>query len=64
MSACSWGGFEGAPQYPLCTIDGDRAGQYDVELRIFFGRAHPARADRARAQAELDRLRLPAWPRF
>jgi hypothetical protein len=65
MSSCGWGGFEGAPQYPLCTIEGDRTGQYDVELRIFFGRAtHPTRGDRARAQAELDRLRLPAWPRF
>jgi hypothetical protein len=64
LGSCSWGGFEGAPQYPLCTIEGDRAGRYDIELRIFFGGAHPTRADRARAQAELDRLRLPVWPRF
>ena len=64
VRSCSWGGFEGAPRFPVCTIEGDRAGQYDVELRIFFGRARPTRADRARAQAELNRFGLPAWPRF
>jgi len=64
LSSCSWGGFEGAPQYPLCTIEGNRSRQYDVEIRVFFGAAHATRADRARAQAELFRLRLPAWPRF
>jgi hypothetical protein len=64
LRSCGWGGFEGAPQYPLCTIEGDVAGRYDVELRIFFGRKHPTRTDRARAQAELNRLRFPTWPRF
>jgi hypothetical protein len=63
LGACAWGGFEGAPQYPLCTIEGGRRGEYDVELRVFFARK-PTRADRARAQAELDRLTLPGWPRF
>jgi hypothetical protein len=65
LSSCTWGGFEGMQaNRVLCTIEGRRAGQYDVELRIFFDRAHPTRTDRARAQAELYRLRLPAWPRF
>jgi hypothetical protein len=65
LRSCGWGGFEGMQaNRVLCTIEGGRAGQYDVELRIFFGRAYPTRADRARAQAELFRLRLPAWPRF
>lgn len=65
LSSCTWGGFEGMQSNRvLCTIEGARSGQYDVELRLFFGRAQPTRTDKARAQAELNRLRLPAWPRF
>ena len=54
------GSFEGVPS--------DRAtyqllahvpGRFDVTLWIFFGRPHPADEQIDRAQAELDRLRLP-----
>jgi hypothetical protein len=36
--------------------------EYDATLWVFFGRDHPTRDQLDRAQAELDRLRLPAWP--
>ena len=58
------GSFEGVPNQLVCTFHGGRARQYDVDVWVAFGREHPSRADRARAQAELDRLVLPAWPRF
>jgi hypothetical protein len=58
------GSFEGVPDRLVCTFHGGRARQYDVDVWVAFGRAHPSDRDRARAQAELDRLRLPAWPRF
>ena len=58
------GGFEGVPNRLVCTFHGGRALEYDVDVWVAFGREHPSRADRARAQAELDRLTLPAWPRF
>jgi hypothetical protein len=39
-----------------------RAGaQFDVDLWVFFGRQDPPAGQRARAQAMLDRLRLPDW---
>jgi len=37
-----------------------RAGSY-VTVWVFFGAPRPAVADMARAQAELDRTRFPAW---
>jgi hypothetical protein len=36
-------------------------GQYDVDLRIFFGRPEPSAAMVASAQAALERLVLPDW---
>jgi hypothetical protein len=35
--------------------------QYDVDLRVYFGRPDPTGEMLARAQAELDRLVLPDW---
>ena len=58
------GSFEGVPSQLVCTFHGGRAREYDVDVWVAFGREHPSRADRARAQAELDRLKLPPWPRF
>jgi hypothetical protein len=55
-------GWEGQvrdlPEYRLWTrVDG----QYDVDLRVYFGRPRPTRETLARAQEELDRLDLPEW---
>jgi hypothetical protein len=36
-------------------------GQYDVDLRVYFGRPDPDAGVLASAQAELDRLELPDW---
>ncbi|SRR6266511_4251079 len=36
-------------------------GQYDVDLRVYFGRPDPTEAMRASAQAVLDGLELPDW---
>lgn len=35
---------------------------YDIDLWVFFKSVHPAPRVIAKAQAELDRLRLPEWP--
>jgi hypothetical protein len=55
-------GWEGQvrdlPEYRLWTRVEE---QYDVDLRVFFGRPHPTGAMLARAQAALDRLHLPDW---
>jgi hypothetical protein len=55
--------FEGVPDdratYRILARAPDR---FDVTLWVFFGRANPDSAQLARAQAELDRLRLPDWP--
>ena len=39
-------------------------GAYDVDLHVYFGRARPTAAMWRSAQAALDRLRLPVWPRW
>ena len=36
-------------------------GQYDVDLRVYFGQPDPGGEMLAEAQAELDRLELPDW---
>ncbi len=36
-------------------------GQYDVDLRVYFGRRDPTDEMLVRAQEELDRLGLPDW---
>lgn len=56
------GSFEGMPQQnaTLTLHAGTRA--YDATLWAFFGREHPTHDQLADAQAELDRLELPAWP--
>jgi hypothetical protein len=55
-------GWEGQvrdlPQYRLWTRV---EGQYEVDLRVYFGRADPTGDMRERAQAALDRLELPDW---
>lgn len=39
-------------------------GEYEVDLRVYFGRADPTPEMLARAQEELNRLRLPDWGRW
>jgi hypothetical protein len=55
-------GWEGQvrdlPEYRLWTRV---QGQYDVDLRVYFGRPAPSAAMVASAQAALDRLHLPDW---
>jgi hypothetical protein len=57
----NWEGQVGQlPEYLLLTrVEG--AGGYEVEVRIFFGRPDASSDMLARAQAQLDRLRLPDW---
>jgi hypothetical protein len=57
------GGFEGLPsRFGLYRADVPR-GRYVVDLWVFFGTLHPSAATVERAQAELDAVRLPIWPR-
>lgn len=57
------GGFEGLPsRFGLYRADVPR-GRYVVDLWVFFGTIHPPPAVVARAQAELDAVRLPVWPK-
>jgi hypothetical protein len=46
------------PKYELRTRVED---QYEVDVRVYFGRATPTAAMRAGAEDELERLRLPDW---
>ena len=46
------------PEYRLWTRV---EGQYDVDLRVYFGRPDPGGEMLAEAQEELDRLELPDW---
>jgi len=56
------GGWEGQlrdlPEYLLLATV---RGQYDVDLRVYFGRPDPTEAMRAEAQAMFDGLELPDW---
>ncbi|MBA3735265.1 MAG: hypothetical protein H0W90_08715 [Actinobacteria bacterium] len=54
--------FEGLP--PNIGVYGAsvRKTGYDLDLRVFFKTVHPSANLIARAQAELNRLRLPVWP--
>jgi hypothetical protein len=36
-------------------------GQYNVDLRVYFGRPNPSEETRSQAQAMLERLELPDW---
>jgi len=55
-------GWEGQvrdlPEYRLWTRV---EGQYEVDARVYFGRPDPSEDMLARAQEEIDRLRLPDW---
>jgi hypothetical protein len=59
--------WEGNPNYGIDGLyrqDSYRPRQYDLDLWVFFGAAHPSETVVARAQAMLDAVRLPRWPRF
>jgi hypothetical protein len=59
----SCGSFEGVPpRFTTCPIQLGVARQYVVSGWVLFGRPKPSLRQRARAQAELDRLALPRWP--
>jgi hypothetical protein len=59
------GGFEGVPPTTsVCHLSGLRNGQYVIDGFVVYGRAHPSAAMTARANAELQRLVLPTWPRW
>ncbi len=60
----SCGPFEGIPDVATCALHAQVFGRYAVDGWVVFGRAHPAASQIERAQAELDRLVLPAWPRW
>jgi hypothetical protein len=49
------------PQYVLRA---SKAGEYELELRVFFGRPTPTPELADEADAMLARLRLPDWPRW
>jgi hypothetical protein len=48
-------------ELPLYRITGRFPARYTVDLWLFYGRAHPTRAQQAAAQRELDGVRWPAW---
>jgi hypothetical protein len=56
------GSFEGIPPENDARMLRARTGNCDVTVWALFGRAQPADEQLQRAQAELDRLRLPDWP--
>jgi hypothetical protein len=59
------GSFEGMPRtVATCSMRAQVRGRYDVDGWIVYGRPHPTAAQKARAQAELDRLLFPRWPRW
>ena len=55
--------FEGMPSTVSMYQAFTKSAAYDRSLYVFFGRPHPTRAQVARAQAELDSVRYPAWPK-
>jgi hypothetical protein len=54
--------FEGLPRGIGLYRATVRRHAYDIDLWVFFMSVRPAPRVISRAQAELDRLRLPAWP--
>jgi hypothetical protein len=54
--------FEGLPRGIGLYRADVRRRPYDISVWVFFKGVHPASSVIARAQAELDRLRLPTWP--
>jgi hypothetical protein len=58
------GSFEGiSPENGTKHFDALLA-NYSAGMWVLFGRAHPTQDQLDRAQAELDRLRLPDWPKW
>jgi hypothetical protein len=58
----SWEGqVRDLPEYAILSRVPRGQGQYNADIRVFFGRPHPTAEQLERAQAELDRLRLPDW---
>ena len=55
--------FEGLPRGGGLFRATVHRSSYDVDVWVFFKTARPTAGAIARAQAELDRLRLPTWPR-
>lgn len=55
--------FEGLPRGVGLYRASVRRTSYDVSLWVFFKTSHPTGHVIARAQAQVDRLRLPRWPR-
>ena len=61
----SCGAFKGFPEsVRACVLRALVPRQYRVEVWVMYGRANPTREQRARTQAQLDRLALPSWPRW
>jgi hypothetical protein len=59
------GRFEGFPEsVRACVLRSLVPRQYRVEIWVIYGRKRPTPRQRARAQAQLDRLVLPSWPRW
>jgi hypothetical protein len=54
--------FEGLPRGIGLFRATVRRRAYGLDVWVFFKTAHPTPSTLARAQAELDRLRLPVWP--
>jgi hypothetical protein len=54
--------FEGLPRGIGLFRATVRRSAYDLDVWVFFKTAHPTPPTVARAQTELDRLRLPVWP--
>jgi hypothetical protein len=60
----NWEGNPDYGRYGLYRQTAFRRGQYDLDLWVFFGAAHPSAAAVARAQEELEQAVLPMWPRW
>jgi len=56
------GGFEGVSADNAAKHFDALLANYSAGMWVFFGRAHPTQDQLGRAQAELDRLKLPDWP--
>jgi hypothetical protein len=57
--------WEGNPDYGRAGLYrqiASRRGQYDLDLWVFFGSAHPSEPVVARAQTMLNAVQLPRWP--
>jgi hypothetical protein len=65
VAHASCGAYQSFPESQrACVLRSLVPRQYRVEIWVMYGRKRPTREQRAKAQAQLDRLELPTWPRW